>query len=70
MRLYDVRLKKSVRWRKPSYCAAGECPEIAKHGDVILMRSSNAPRIVVTYTPEEYYALKQAILSGELDDIG
>ncbi len=68
MRLYDVRLK-PVKWRKSTRCAAGECPEIAKYGDFILMRSSTAPRAVVKYTAEEFQVLKLAIRSGEWDDI-
>ena len=69
MRLYEV-WPKSVKWRKSSFCAAGECAEIAKDGEIILMRSTNAPRVVVKYTPEEFRALKLAFQSGEFDDIG
>jgi hypothetical protein len=69
MRLYEIG-PKSAKWRKSSYCAGGECAEIAKDGEIILMRSTNAPRVVVKYTPEEYRALKLAIQSGEFDDIG
>jgi Domain of unknown function (DUF397) len=68
MRLFAA-WSKSADWRRSSYCAAGECAEIAKDGDVVLMRSTNAPRVVVKYTPEEFRALRQAFQSGEFDDI-
>jgi hypothetical protein len=69
MRLYEMR-SKPIAWRKSSFCAAGECAEIAKEGDKILLRSTLAPRAVVKYTPEEFRALRLGFQSGEFDDLG
>jgi Domain of unknown function (DUF397) len=69
MRLYEMRLKRAA-WRRSSFCAAGECAEIARKDDMILLRSSLAPRVIVKYTPEEFRALKLAFQSGEFDDFG
>lgn len=68
MRLHDMRPKTAV-WRKSSFCAAGECAEIARKDDVILVRSTLAPRVVVRYTPEEFRALRLGFQSGEFDDL-
>jgi hypothetical protein len=69
MRIFEA-WPKSVDWRRSSFCAAGECAEIAKDGEMIVMRSSNAPRVVVRFTADEFRALKQAFQSGEFDNFG
>jgi hypothetical protein len=56
-------------WRRPSYCAGGECAEIAKLDDMIALRSSTAPSSVVRYTTEEWQALVRAISAGEFADL-
>jgi hypothetical protein len=56
-------------WRRPSFCQVGECPEVAKDGDTVLVRSTLAPGVVVRYTTEEFRALSRAIQSGEFDDL-
>jgi hypothetical protein len=67
MKLYEPRSKQTA-WRRSSFCAAGECAEIARKDDVILLRSSLAPHVVVKYTPDEFRALRLGIQSGEFDD--
>lgn len=67
MKLYELRPKR-VAWRRSSFCAAGECAELAQDGDVILLRSSVTPRVVIKYTRDEFRALRLAIQSGEFDD--
>jgi Domain of unknown function (DUF397) len=57
-------------WRRPSYCAGGECAEIAEIEGMIAMRSSTEPNSVVCYTPDEWQALVQAIKAGEFADLG
>jgi hypothetical protein len=56
-------------WRRPSYCAGGECPEIAKLDDMIALRSSTLPGSVVRYTAEEWHVLVRAIKAGEFADL-
>jgi hypothetical protein len=57
-------------WRRPSYCAGGECAEIAELDGMIALRSSTAPGSVVRYTTEEWRALVRAIRAGEFADLG
>jgi len=61
-------LQPESAWRRPSYCAGGECAEIAKLDDMIALRSSTAPGSVVCYTTEEWQALVRAIRAGEFAD--
>lgn len=56
--------------RRSSYPDNGEYALITREGDKILVRSSLAPRKVVTYTQDEFRALRLAILAGEFDDLG
>jgi hypothetical protein len=65
---YGTRRPESA-WRRPSYCAGGECAEIAKLDDMIALRSSTAPSSVVRYTTEEWQALVRAISAGEFADL-
>jgi hypothetical protein len=67
MKLYDM--KQNMLWRKSSFCAAGECAEIGRKDGLILIRNSQSPAVVVTYTPEEFRALRLGIQSGEFDDL-
>jgi hypothetical protein len=57
-------------WRKASFCAGGECVEIAKEGDAIMLRNSTRPGRVVRYSPEEWKAFVKGLLAGEFDDLG
>ena len=56
-------------WRRPSYCAGGECAEIAMVDNMIALRSSTEPGSVVRYTNEEWRALVLAITAGEFADL-
>jgi hypothetical protein len=57
-------------WRRSTFCANGECAEIAKEDGLILMRSSLDPHTVIKYTTEEFRALRLGFQSGEFDDLG
>ena len=70
MKTYEIRRHKGADWRRSSFCVQGECAEVTRQGDMILLRSSLAPRVVVRYTPEEFRALRLAIQAGEFDDLG
>ena len=70
-----MRLPKKLAYRpqslrRSSYLDNGEFAVITREGDKILVRSSLAPRKVVTYTQDEFRALRLAILAGEFDDLG
>jgi len=69
MKLFDMQAK-HINWRKSSFCAGGECAQIARSHEMVLMRSTLAPRAVVRYTPEEFRALRLAFQNHEFDDLG
>lgn len=69
MRLYEMRSKQTA-WRKSSFCAAGECLEIAQKDESILLRNSRLPRTVIQVTAEEWQAFSKALATGEFADIG
>lgn len=69
MKLYEVWRPNRVAWRRSSFCAQGECAEIASKDGMILVRSSLAPGKVVTYTPDEFRALRLGMQAGEFDDL-
>jgi hypothetical protein len=60
-------------WRKASFCASGECVEIAERNGMIVLRSSNGlalrPRRV-QYTAKEWQTFVRGIKAGEFDDLG
>lgn len=71
MPLYQAMWAKSLVWRRASFCASGECVEIAQRGNTILVRNSNEPeRRAVRYTPEEWQSFVKGVKAGEFDDIG
>lgn len=66
----EVSMQTAVAWRKSSYCAAGECVEVAEQSDgSILIRSSIKERIlnVKQLTRSEFAALAASIKSGEFE---
>jgi hypothetical protein len=69
MKPYEFRQAKRDVWRRSSFCAAGECAEVVRADDKVLVRSSHEPGVVVTYTPEEFRALLRGIQAGEFDDL-
>lgn len=69
MKLYRLHSANRVAWRKSSFCVQGECAEVARRDNVILMRSSISPRKLVRYTPEEFKALLLGMRAGEFDDL-
>jgi hypothetical protein len=70
-----LRLPKKLAYRPQSLRRSsspgnGEFAVITREGDKILVRSSLTPHKVVTYTQDEFRALRLAILAGEFDDLG
>jgi hypothetical protein len=57
-------------WRKASFCASGECVEVARQDDMIVMRDSKQPRGgVLRYSPEEWQSFVRGIKAGEFDNL-
>jgi Domain of unknown function (DUF397) len=69
MKLYELSRSRRLVWRRASACAGGECAEVARTDDMIVLRSSLAPRRVIKYTPEEFRALRLGMQAGEFDDL-
>lgn len=63
-------MTESEIWRKASFCAAGECVEVSKQGDLILLRDSKDPQGgVLSYSVDEFRSFAQGIRAGEFDDL-
>lgn len=58
-----------VTWRRSSFCAQGECVEVAVSGDAVLIRDSKDPGPVQVYSAAEFRALALGIRAGEYDDL-
>ncbi len=69
MRPFQVR-PVEPQWRKSSFCAAGECAEVSKQGDLIVLRNSTVPGAEVRYSVAEWQALVAGLRGGEFDDLG
>lgn len=71
-----ARQKKPLTWRKASFCASGECVEVAQQRNgMIVLRSSNGPRRLsvgsrrVRYSTQEWQAFVRGVKAGEFDDL-
>ena len=59
-----------IIWRRTSFCGGGECVEVAKHDQMILVRDSKDPgQVPLRYTRDEFRAFADGIKAGELDDL-
>lgn len=56
-------------WLKSSFCANGECVEVTRKGDLVLMRSSNEPQTIVSYSLEDWQLFLQRVKSGHFSDL-
>jgi hypothetical protein len=61
------RRSKASVWRRASCCAGGECVEVSRHGDEVMLRSSNDHVLVLTCRLAGWRALIRAIRAGEFD---
>jgi hypothetical protein len=59
-----------VMWRRSSFCASGDCLEVAEQDQMILIRDSKNPgQAPLRYSRAELKAFAEAIKAGELDDL-
>jgi hypothetical protein len=65
----DIGAKSHITWRSSSYCAGGECIEVAVVDDAVLIRASASPDHVIRIAKAEWNALMAGIRSGEFDDL-
>ena len=58
-------------WRKASFCASGECVEVAQRDSVIILRDSVQPHgSMLHYAAREWRSFVRNIKTGEFDDLG
>jgi hypothetical protein len=66
MRSNDFMHSVNLDWFKSSFCAAGECVEIAAHEDVVIMRNSSRPEEGYVYlSPAEFGSFVRAAKAGD-----
>lgn len=70
MRFFGVRQAQQPAWRKATFCASGECVEITKRNEKIILRDSAKRRGHVHYSTEEWRAFVRGVKAGEFDDLG
>ncbi len=60
----------ALAWRRSSFCASGECVEIAARDGKVLIRDSKAPESgVLTYSAEEFRSFIRGVTAGEFSDL-
>lgn len=69
MRSFGLRrTTEQPTWHKSSFCASGECVEVAQQQNgMIVLRDSRQPRGGVRYTAEEWQAFINGVKAGEFD---
>jgi hypothetical protein len=68
---YGARQTEQPAWQKASFCASGECVEIAQQNGMIVLRDSKDPRgSMLHYTSEEWQSFVRGIKAGEFDHFG
>lgn len=74
---FGIRQTKQPIWRKASFCASGECVEVAQRNGIIILRSSKGPHGIpvgprgrVHYTIQEWQTFLLGVKAGEFDDLG
>lgn len=60
---------RAASWQKASFCAGGECVEVAPASGAVLVRSTADPRTVIRYSLEEWQAFVMGVQAGEFDDL-
>lgn len=71
MRSHWPRKTELPAWRKASFCASGQCVEVSKQDDMILLRDSKKTGgRILRYTAEEWQSFVQGVKAGEFDDVG
>lgn len=51
-----IKSDEQLTWRRSGRCSGGSCVEVAKVDDRIMVRNSADPRLVVTFTHDEWMA--------------
>jgi hypothetical protein len=57
-------------WRRASYCAAGECVEVAQRDGMIMLRDSTQPHgSVLHYAAKEWRHFVRNVRTGEFGEL-
>jgi hypothetical protein len=68
---YGARQTEQPAWHKSSFCASGECVEVAAHNGMIVLRDAKEPSGgMLRYTTEEWQSFVKGIKAGEFDHLG
>ncbi len=57
-------------FRAASFCAGGECVEVAQRDGMIVLRDSTRPDGMLHYAVEDWGSFVRNIKSGQLDCLG
>jgi Domain of unknown function (DUF397) len=55
--------QRQLSWRKSTACVTGECVEVAYWKDLVLVRSSREPEIVVPFPRRRWQAFMTSIIT-------
>ncbi len=70
MTLKKTGQRAQLAWRRASFCASGECVEVAQQDSMVILRDSTRPHgIVVRYPVEDWVAFVRDVRSGKLDGL-
>jgi|HubBroStandDraft_1064217.scaffolds.fasta_scaffold87469_2 hypothetical protein len=58
-----------LAWRKASFCASGECVEVAQHDDVIILRDSTQPYGIMLHCAVDEWRSFLRNIKADLDSI-
>jgi hypothetical protein len=71
MRSYEDVRPLSIDWYRASLCQNGECVEVGRYNDTVMMRNSTHPdKGYVYFTADEFSMFLGAAKAGEYDLIG
>jgi hypothetical protein len=59
---------KHLQWRRSSRCGTNTCVEVARDGNVVLLRDSKSPEVApLEFSPSEWKAFLDGARGGEFD---
>lgn len=58
-----------IVWRRASFCGTGECVEVTRDDDAIVIRDSKNPAFNLRYTRQEWRAFVLGVKAGDFDDL-
>ena len=67
---YEVGQALPPAWRRASFCASGECVEVAQQDSVIILRDSTQPHgSMLRYAAGDWGSFVRDIKSGKLNGL-